>query len=308
MAAINTVYPPEVWARESVMVLQNSHVAANLVYRNFDSEVAEYGDVVNTRQPTLATATSFTNSVTTNVTFSAADATNIAIALDQHYYTALSITDRDQNTSIKNLVEEFIEPMAIPLAQNVDDTLLGASGGLTDHTAISEVAASSTLTLANFAAVRGRLRSQQCPFNGNGDVSIVLGVEHEEEALGITALVTADQSGVNPPAVRTGFIGQIFGMNVYADQGVPNGTSSASGQSVAFHRRAMTLLSRPMARPGSEFGIRSSVMEKDGVALRFMHSYLHGGFRQQVSLDHLWGFQILDANLATILTDNVRSA
>ncbi len=310
MAELRTVYPPEIWARESVMVLKNTHVAANLVHRDFQPLVAEFGDVVNTRSRTRGTIGTVSHTATGSISFERAAATNIAVTLSNHNYTAFEILDRDQSTSMHDLIAEYIEPFTIPIAQNVDDTLLGTSylTAFSGAGAIAQIPATATLAIGDFARVRGQLRQQQCPLSGSGnDVSIVLGLEHEEEALQITQLITAETYGVNPPAVQTGFIRRIYGMNVYADQGVPAGTSSLSGQSVAFHRRAVTMISRPLARPASEFGVRSSVMELDGVAMRFMQSYSHSGVTYNCSFDHLWGAQLLDRNLACILTDNVRA-
>lgn len=308
MAGVPSVYPPEIWARESLILLQNTHVAANLVHRNFEMEVAQFGDTVNTRKPDKFSVNSVTNTITGGgFTVQQATATNVQVVLDQHQHVAFGITGRDMDTSIKNLVEEFMEPAMIPMAQKIDDDLLGASGGLTDSTvAETLVATPGTLALADFANTRKTLRSQQVPMTPVGGVSrisIVLGTEHEAQALQITALAQANTSGLNPPPIRTGFINMIYGMNVFADQGVPVGATAADSQSVAFHRNAIALVTRPLESIGSEFGIRSSVMTKDGVGLRIMMSFDHVSAKWIVSVDILYGFKLLDALLATRLSD-----
>ena len=47
----NDSFIPEIWANESLMILQNQMVMGNLVHRDFSDEVASFGDVVNTRRP-----------------------------------------------------------------------------------------------------------------------------------------------------------------------------------------------------------------------------------------------------------------
>lgn len=305
MADLRNVYPPEIWARESLMVLQNSHVMAMLVHRDFSDEVAQYGDTINTRKPDKFTVSSLTNSIGSSLTVGAATATNVQVVLNQHQYVAFAITGRDQDTSIKNLVEEFMEPAAIPLAQKIDDDLMNSTNGLGSATNQVNVAGAS-LALVDFANTRKQLRSQQVPFaqmGGQSRVNMVLGTEHEAEALVVSELATADKSGLNPPPTRTGYISTIYGMNVYADQGVPVIGSSTSASTLAFHRNAMNLTTRPLEQISSEFGIRSSVMEKDGISLRVMQSFQHSSARWLISLDILYGFKLLDDNLACVLID-----
>ena len=45
----NEAFIPERWAQEGLALLQENMVMANLVHRDFESEVREFGDVVNTR-------------------------------------------------------------------------------------------------------------------------------------------------------------------------------------------------------------------------------------------------------------------
>ena len=48
----NDAYIPEIWARESLEFLYENMVVANLVNRDFEAEVANYGDEIHTRIPT----------------------------------------------------------------------------------------------------------------------------------------------------------------------------------------------------------------------------------------------------------------
>ena len=305
MPALNTVYPPEIWARESLMLTKQSMVAANLVHTDFKNEVAQHGDVVTTRKRDKFSIGTLANTITSSMNVVAATATNVSVTLDTHNVVAFAITGRDQDTSIKNLVEEFMEPAIIPLAEAVDNDLLDkANGGLCSTAHV--VTANATLDLSDFAGVRQQLRTNQVPLTSPGGtprVNLVLGVEHEASALVIPELITANQSGVSTPATATGYINTIYGMGVYADQGVPTGTTAGHGQSVAFHRDAMTLITRPLEQVGSDFGIRSSVVSADGVSLRVMQSFQHVNARWLVSLDMLYGKKMLNGDLAVLLSD-----
>ncbi|MEX0827859.1 MAG: hypothetical protein WD005_02800, partial [Haliea sp.] len=47
----NDAFVPEVWAQEGLAILEENMVAANLVHRDFENQIASFGDVVNTRRP-----------------------------------------------------------------------------------------------------------------------------------------------------------------------------------------------------------------------------------------------------------------
>ena len=46
----NDAYIPERWAQEGLLLLEENSVTAALVHRDFEDEVREFGDVVNTRR------------------------------------------------------------------------------------------------------------------------------------------------------------------------------------------------------------------------------------------------------------------
>ena len=47
----NDAFVPEQWVYEGLRQLEENMVIAQLVHRDFENEVAQYGDVVNTRRP-----------------------------------------------------------------------------------------------------------------------------------------------------------------------------------------------------------------------------------------------------------------
>jgi len=114
---------PEIWAMESVAILVENMVAAQLVHRDFEDEFANFGDVVNTRKPAEFTAKR--KDVNDNVTVQDASATNIPVKLDQHIHTSFLIRDGEETKAFKNLVDEYLRPATISLARMVDQIVLG---------------------------------------------------------------------------------------------------------------------------------------------------------------------------------------
>ena len=98
MANDNDCYVPEIWAMESLAIMQENMVAASLVHRDFSNEIAEYGDTVNTRRPTEFEAKRKTD--TDDVTVQDAVSTNVAVQLNQHIHTSFTIKDGEQSKSM----------------------------------------------------------------------------------------------------------------------------------------------------------------------------------------------------------------
>jgi len=314
-SSLEGIYPPEIWARESLMILGKNTVMAGLVHRNFESEVASYGDTVNTRRPTKLTVVDVVNTITGGgLAVGATAATSVQITLDKHKAVAFAITQRDQDTSIKNLIEEFMEPALIPMAEKIDADLLNATDGLGLAVSASTVTTASqgALVLGDFAGIQKQLMINEVPMTspaGVPNITMVMSPEHYASALLIPEVVTANQGGTNPPPVRTGFIGKIFGMGLYASQNVPAtdglpapGTDELKN-SVVFHRNALTLITRPLEQVNSQFGVRSATVTKDGVGLRVMMSYSHVDLKWIVSVDILYGYKLLDDDLRLVMRD-----
>lgn len=119
----NDALVPEVWANESLMILDDHLVAASMVHRDFSMEVANFGDIVNTRRPSKMRTTRKVDGV--NVTEQDAVVTNVQVALDQHISQGFRINDGEWTKSFKNLAETHLAPAVQAAARGVDRSVLG---------------------------------------------------------------------------------------------------------------------------------------------------------------------------------------
>lgn len=156
---------PEIWAMESVAILVENMVAAQLVHRDFEDEFANFGDVVNTRKPAEFTAKR--KGVNDDVTVQDASATNIPVKLDQHIHTSFLIRDGEETKAFKNLVDEYLRPATISLARMVDQIVLGqvyqflenqsnSMGSLTSDNAVTAITNTGLVMDKNKAPVENR--------------------------------------------------------------------------------------------------------------------------------------------------------
>lgn len=158
-------FVPEMWAMESVAILVENMVAANLVHRDFEPLFARFGDVVNTRKPAEFNAKRKTNE--DSVTVQDSSATNIAVKLDQHVHTSFLIRDGEETKSFKSLVDEYLNPASISMARFVDQIVLaqaiqyignqaGTLGGLTKTNAVETISNTGLVLNKNKAHITGR--------------------------------------------------------------------------------------------------------------------------------------------------------
>jgi len=109
---------PEVWASETLMLTEENMVIAGLVYTDFEDEIKDFGDVVNTRLPGKFIAER--KGPNDDVTIQDATATKVPVPLDQHFHTSFLIRDGQESKSFKDLVKEYLTPAAQSLATATD--------------------------------------------------------------------------------------------------------------------------------------------------------------------------------------------
>jgi hypothetical protein len=218
---------PEMWANESLAILSENMVAANLVHRDFEPEFANFGDIVNTRRPGEFTALRKTND--DEVTVQDATATNVQVPLDQHMHVSFMIKDGEEKKSFKNLVETYLSPAVLALSRMVDQVVLGqypqfianAYGsllGLSSSNVKDRILGTRNLMNVNKAYVEGR-NLIWCP-------------DGETVALQLAEFTNAQDTGDDGTAQAEAFLGRKFGFQNYMCQNmasVATGNTTSAG-------------------------------------------------------------------------------
>jgi len=312
MALVSTIYPPEIWAIESLMVLRDNLVMAGLVHRDFENEVAQAGDTVRTRKPQKLTVQDFaqqtgTNAALTGLTVENLNAREITVVLDKHKYTAFIVEDRDEATSIKDLRDEFIVPAIDPIAQQIDDDIMTEYISGTDVAgngvllvAETGIGANAALDEQDIITARTQLNTNQCPLNPR---ALVLGTSHEGNLIGRPLFHQANTAGTTE-ALRNANLGRAFGFDTFMSQNVPLGAitdTASANQSLAFHRNVMALVTRPLPAIPAGMGAVSSTQTIDNIGVRVTNSYEHQAKGVVLSFDILYGLQLLDSLLGVVI-------
>ena len=214
----NDAFIPENWANEGLAILEENMVMANLVSRDFEPEVRNYGDVVNTRRPGTFTITRKADGDT--LVPETASATNVPVRLDQWFYKNFVIKDGEASLSFQDLVDVYLTPAMQVIARSVDRAIMGrihAYLGTTSDRAGKLCGLTATTSQDDVLEARQRLNENLAPMTGR---NLVLSPASETALLKNSMFIKANERGDGGTALENATLGRILGFNTYLDQNV----------------------------------------------------------------------------------------
>ena len=221
---------PELWAREGLAMLNSNLVMAQMVHRDFEPEVAKFGDVVNTRRPGEFKIRRKKDG--TNLTQQDAVATNVQVPLDQWFYSSFVIRDGEGSKSFQELSQIYLQPAMKTIAEGVDRALLGQVHRYFGAPAnrVGKLGGLSASTAKDWALdAREKLNVNKCPVDGR---NLVMAPTSETAMLKTDLFLKANERGDNGTAVQNAILGRILGFDTYMDQNVNcvlTGADTATG-------------------------------------------------------------------------------
>lgn len=223
------MFVPEFWAASALDILVENMVASRLVYRDYQNELANYGDIVNVQQPANFTAVRKVDD--DEVTVQDATSRNVQVPLNQHVHTSFIIRDGERSKSLIDLVNLFVRPAMIAQARFIDQLVLyqwpqflanaaGGAGLLTSSTAKDYM-----------LDLRKELNDSKCP---QGPRNLILNSKTEMTLLKVSdfTLSYAISGDQESDALRRASLGMLLGMQTYLDQNMPvvaTGNTTSSG-------------------------------------------------------------------------------
>ncbi len=220
----NNVDPmvPEWWANESVMILEENMIMANLVHRDFENILMESGEVVNTRKPGEFVMKRKANG--DPVTHQAVTSTNIEVRLNQHMHVTFGITDREQAKSFKDLVATYLHPAVLAIARGVDKVLLSQAPRFirTDNKTSGSLGVDASV--ASILNTRRNLNDDKAP---TALRTMILSSKDETALLNLDIFINADKVGDDGTSLREASLGRRLGFNHYMCQNVCSVTGTS---------------------------------------------------------------------------------
>lgn len=287
----NTFLTPDIIAREALMVLRNNAVMANLVHRDFSEEfVGAVGDTITVRKPATFVANEYDGS---KITVQDATESGVPVVMDKHLDVSFAVTSKQMALSIEDFSKQLLVPAMQAFADKVDKYLIGLEAEATNR----HPHADGAIAPADMVAARKYLTKNAAPM---ADRRFVVGADAEADLLNSELFVSAEKVGDAGTALREASLGRKFGMDVYVDQNI----AKAGGYtpSIAFHKNAMALVTRPLALP--QGAAKAAIVNYDGFGLRVVYGYDMQTKTDTVSIDMLCGVKLLDDKLIAVVADN----
>ena len=210
----NDALIPELWAQEALMQLEAQLLMANLVYRDYDSTIARFGDVVNTHKPQNFEINRAVDG--DSVTIQDAQSTNVPVKLNQYVDVSFMIYDAEASKSFKELTTMYLERAMYTMARGIDRIIMGQMWQFMD----SSVGQLGTdINKNTVIAVRTKMNDNLAPLDQR---YLVVSPTGEGNLLSESDFVNANTVGDDGTALRRGHLGEKFGINIFMSQDAPS--------------------------------------------------------------------------------------
>lgn len=207
-------YIPEIWAQESLMVLEENMVIANLVHRDFSDEIASFGDTVNTRRPAEFEMKRKVDR--DEVTVQAAESTNVPVCLNMWPHVSFIIGDGEESKGFKSLRDEYLVPALRAVARGIDQMLLGQVYAFM-ATMVGQLG--TDVTKSTVTDLRAKMNTNKVPMDNR---HVIITPNTEAALLNIGDFVNANTRGDDGSALREAHLGRILGFDWYMCQNAPS--------------------------------------------------------------------------------------
>ena len=256
---------PELWSDEVIGAYKKNLVVANLVTKL--SHKGKKGDTIHIPVPARGSASA--KAANTQVTLSAATNTVISVSIDQHYEYSKLIEDIAEVQSLASMRKFYTDDAGYALATQVDTKLFSLGEGLQGGTVGGTGAAAweTAVIGSNGSTAYTGNSTNAADITDAGIRRMILTLDNadvpmDNRSLIVPPIAANDMLGINRfteqqfigsgDAIRTGKIGQIYGVDVFITSNAPTpaGTDRAG---MLLHRDALVLAEQLSVRSQTQY-------------------------------------------------------
>ena len=230
-----TTFIPELWSARLLYALENSHIATNLVNRNYQGQITNAGDTVHINSIGAITVSDYTKNTDMSAPETLAT-TDQTLVIDQAKSFNFQVDDVDNVQAAGDLIDTAMGRAAYALADVSDKFLLstiaaGAASGNIIGAASGPIALTAANVYENIVKLRTKLDKANVPTIGR---TIVVPPEFYALLLNDTTHFTMASEANKNDAVINGMVGRIAGFDVYMSNNVKTGTGTDNGHTPYF--------------------------------------------------------------------------
>ena len=247
-------FVPELWSDGIYRYFERGTIFKNLV-EDYSSLVKGAGDIVNI--PQIDFDASSDKAANTLVTYDATATTVTQLAINKHKYNAMLFEDVLLIQSNADLVSKYTQMFGEALARAVDADIWAELDGVNEGATLGT---DDVMLAAEFQAALANLGENDVPYM-DGECSFVVNPTLAADIMDPNAGISknfwrADASGnggVLTEGATKGFIGKLFGINVYMSNTVATAGTAISG--AIFHKSAAVCAVQQDVRVQAEYSI-----------------------------------------------------
>ncbi|HIP70546.1 MAG TPA: hypothetical protein EYH05_04035 [Anaerolineae bacterium] len=282
-------------AAQALGYLKANTVLTQLVARNWENEIAMYGQTV--KIPFTGSLSVNDKAANTVVTLQNPNDTAVSVTLDKHKEVSFLIEDTARAMARPDYLTAYITDSMAKVAEQIDSDLAALYTGFSQT-----IDATAGLTEATFREARRQLNAAKATL---GDRVAVLHEDAEYELLAIDRFVNRDYAELQgaPQGLLNAYTGRFMGFDVYMDQQIPVVTGTPNqAKNLFFQRNAIVLATRPLPQASAGTGVAQIVMNEDGIGLRVTLSYSPNHLGMQATIDVLYGVNELRDNHGVVVS------
>lgn len=212
MTQSNTMLTPQMIAQEALLLLSETMITSQLVYRDYAREWQDgvkKGDTVSIRRPATFEAKEFQSEIVVQ----GIQEGSVDLTLEKHFDVSFAVTSKEWTLELDEFSDRVLRPAVLSIAQGVNSYVLSKYVDI-----YNVYDGSFPDTLANLALATSILDENLVPMDGRWGV---MSAAAKAKLLGIPEFTRADRRGDGGEALTRASMGEILNVNWYMDQMVP---------------------------------------------------------------------------------------
>ena len=236
---------PALWSDEVIANYKQNLVLANLVTKM--NHVGKKGDSIHIPKPTRGSANA--KAANTQVTLNGPTHGEVIVTIDKHYEYSTLIEDIVEKQALSSMRRFYTEDAGYALASQVDSDLFALVSALNGGTQLGGDGGATTadITDAGIRKFMLTLDNADVPMTGR---SLVIPPVAKSDLLGINRFTEQAYVG-DGSAIKTGMIGNVYGVEVYVSSACPVSSSNRVG--VMLHKDALVLAEQAGVRSQTQY-------------------------------------------------------
>jgi len=236
---------PELWADEILKAREKKLVMVDKIMHVRPLGL-KYGDTVHI--PRFSNLTALDKTAESAITYATNTESKVTININKHKYIAAMIEDIADIQSKYDLFSNHRDKIAYGLADVVDSDILALTSAIAQS--VGTHAATSILK-AHLLTANRMLDAALVPAEGR---YLVVDAYGREDLLNIDDFVRYDAGGKAPTALKTGEIGEIYGVKVLFSQNIAAPTAT-SAYGMMFHGDAFAIAMQKDVTMKTEYSV-----------------------------------------------------